>query len=157
MTIAAPNGGSYSLAIAGAGTQGGFALSQAPSGGTRLTTTNAPITLDTVQGESGGTAQFLGALASPPPLDGSANGGMRLSALLRDEARLLDPAASLTGSSTVATGAAPGVNGGSPPLPLLSDAAAAAPGLTGLHASAGGLLSPTAAMSAFASTSAGFA
>ena len=58
VTITAPGGATYHLVIAGAGSQGGYALSGAPGGGTRLTTT-APITAATVQGDSG--PQFLGA------------------------------------------------------------------------------------------------
>ena len=61
VTITEPSGTTDHLVIAGAGTQGGFALSQASDGGTQLTTTNAPITAATVQAAGVGDApQFLG-------------------------------------------------------------------------------------------------
>ena len=167
-------GVNYRLAITGAGTQGGFALSQAADGGTRLTTANAPVTVGTVLGKDGGNGHhFLGGLNVPCGVAavraflgalGSHNGGVattgaKVAALLHDLAGLRDDlAASLAGyggTTAASAGAAPGGNGSS--SALLPDAAAlAALGYAGgIYASAGGM-SPTATVIAGqASTSAG--
>jgi autotransporter passenger strand-loop-strand repeat protein/autotransporter-associated beta strand protein len=164
VTITTSSGATYHLVIAGAGTQGGYALVQAPEGGTRLTTANTPVTVSSMRGvDAGKGLQFLGgtrvpAVASAVALGaheslGRATPGLTLAALLHKAAGPRDLAASMV--ARVGTAAAVGENGGNSPL-LPDTAASIGRGIAGsLYASAGGLSPMAAGTSGFANMSAG--
>ncbi len=138
VTISAPGGATYHLFIAGAGTQGGFALSQAPGGGTRLKTTNAPVTASTVQATAGSGLQFLGGSTAQA---GAAAGSAP--ALLQGSASLSDLVSSLVastlpgGNAGALLGSAATPSAGSGLLPGGETVPAGALALNGLTTSAG--------------------
>ena len=162
VTVSTAGGVNYRLAIAGAGAQGGYALSRAPEGGgTRLTTANAPITLATVQdtGAAANGSNGLQFLPTAGPADaGSASASAQGTASLTDLASsLLASLATPGGGAGALFGSAavtPATGNGPPPGDDALPGGALA--LAGLSTSAG-LAPASLAPASYASTSAGLA